>query len=515
MLKHFFIPTKKNNFTPHLLHKTTISIYLAVLLLFNFTVAQFGFEGATAAIDAGTLYSLHNSNRSANGLSSLTQNSKLVSSATSKAQAMLDSDCWDHYCPAGTSPWTFFGNAGYYYIHAGENLGEGFSSSSSLMNAWMNSPTHRANVLNPDFKEIGIGFAYGEFQGNPNNTIVVVHFGSREDSPSPTNTPTPKPTATNTPKPTAVPPTPTKTQVIDIPDPTTPAANTPDPAPVIAEPEPTNIGDLTIEEPDNDSVTNDSKPQIEGKSPNNSEVEIFLNQESQGRVDSEGEYYTYRPNNDLEDDTYSLQAKAFDRTNNQEVASTESIEFTVDTLEPLIIDRTLEVSQGTRDSEPITTINFATTEAISSVTSNIQSAEFDKKTESEWSISFFSSDLEQSTIIEIYLEDKSGNQSTKEYNSEEILGANSIKEVSTNFEESPTKVAASSSLFGISLDQANRTNINIFFVGLLFTLFSIDFYVLHKTGLTGLARGKSHLHIAALVVLTLVTFITTLSGNIL
>ncbi|HRP36656.1 MAG TPA: CAP domain-containing protein, partial [Candidatus Dojkabacteria bacterium] len=153
-MRRFLLPTSQNNYTPYLLHRSVLVIYVLVIFLFNVVVGQLGLSTVQAAVDAGTLYSLHNSNRAANGLGGLTVNNQLVTSATNKAQAMLASDCWDHYCPPGTSPWSFILNAGYEYIYAGENLGEGFTNSSTLMNAWMNSPTHRANVLSGNFTEI-------------------------------------------------------------------------------------------------------------------------------------------------------------------------------------------------------------------------------------------------------------------------------------------------------------------------------------------------------------------------
>jgi hypothetical protein len=131
-----------------------------------------------AYVDFDSIYNFHNQERAKNSLKSLSVNPLLIESATAKAEAMLKSDCWSHYCPDGKSPWDFFDSAGYEYVYAGENLGEGFSENETLMSAWMNSPTHRENIMNSNFSEIGIGFAKGDYQGIKNNTIVVVHFGT-------------------------------------------------------------------------------------------------------------------------------------------------------------------------------------------------------------------------------------------------------------------------------------------------------------------------------------------------
>src|SRR6185436_20656588 len=68
------------------------------------------------------------------------------------------------------------------YIYAGENLAEGFDDNTTVMDAWMNSPTHKENILKPEFREIGIGGARGTYQGEQNNTIVVIHFGTQVNS---------------------------------------------------------------------------------------------------------------------------------------------------------------------------------------------------------------------------------------------------------------------------------------------------------------------------------------------
>jgi len=60
----------------------------------------------------------------------------------------------------------------------------------------MNSPTHRENILNEKFTEIGIGYATGDYQGINNNTVIVAHFGSQYNYQPSLSTPTPNPTAT-------------------------------------------------------------------------------------------------------------------------------------------------------------------------------------------------------------------------------------------------------------------------------------------------------------------------------
>lgn len=162
----------------------SFGILLLAALIFAFNSAtSFSLFAQTDenAITFANLLREHNIERANLGLTPLKLNTALTNSAGLKAQAMLDSDCWSHYCPDGKSPWEFFSEAGYVYVLAGENLGEGFYDVKSIMTAWLNSPTHRANIIKPEYQEIGFGIVAGSFQNNSNNIIVAVHFGTRSE----------------------------------------------------------------------------------------------------------------------------------------------------------------------------------------------------------------------------------------------------------------------------------------------------------------------------------------------
>ncbi|MDD3647353.1 MAG: CAP domain-containing protein [Candidatus Dojkabacteria bacterium] len=134
-----------------------------------------------ADINVSELVNYANAERSARGLNTLSVDSRLVSAAYAKGQDMLEKDYWAHYGPSGESPWMFISQAGYEYVYAGENLAKDFSSSAPIHSAWMASPTHRDNIVNPNYKNIGIASVTGEFQGQE-TTIVVQMFGSLEQS---------------------------------------------------------------------------------------------------------------------------------------------------------------------------------------------------------------------------------------------------------------------------------------------------------------------------------------------
>ena len=160
------------------------SIVFSVILfplnfLFNVDINA---QDQSQIINIQNLLKVHNIEREKNNLPKFLLNQKLNNSAQMKADTMIKTNCWSHYCPEGVEPWRFFEQADYPYVLAGENLAEGFFSSIDVMQAWMNSRTHRENVLKEKFQEIGFGIAYGNYQNKSNNILVVVHFGSRGDN---------------------------------------------------------------------------------------------------------------------------------------------------------------------------------------------------------------------------------------------------------------------------------------------------------------------------------------------
>lgn len=155
----------------------------------------------------GALLSGTNTQRANNGLGALGLNSKLNSSAQAKANDMVSKDYWAHNSPNGDEPWVFFDAAGYNYQKAGENLAYGFSTSNETIIGWMNSPSHRANILDTSYTEVGFGFANSpNFVGTGQETVVVAHYGKPVGEPAPAPAPVaPAPTVAETTKPQALP----------------------------------------------------------------------------------------------------------------------------------------------------------------------------------------------------------------------------------------------------------------------------------------------------------------------
>lgn len=137
-----------------------------------------------AAVLPAVVIDLTNEERGGVAATPLRRNVLLDAAATKKAEHMAKHSYFAHYAPDGTTPWEFFDEVGYVYAHAGENLAVHFNDSSALVAAWMRSPSHRENIVNSQFSEIGVGTARGRYQGH--ETVFVVQlFGTPAAAPTP------------------------------------------------------------------------------------------------------------------------------------------------------------------------------------------------------------------------------------------------------------------------------------------------------------------------------------------
>lgn len=103
---------------------------------------------------------LTNQNRVSRGCRKLTVDRRLIRAAREHAEDMVDRNFFDHKAPDGSDPGDRAREEGF-TSGVGENIAVGYSSAASVMTGWMNSPGHRANILNCDYSVIGIGFAEG------------------------------------------------------------------------------------------------------------------------------------------------------------------------------------------------------------------------------------------------------------------------------------------------------------------------------------------------------------------
>jgi len=186
-----FIPTQKNLWKPQIFRPKNLFRLAVVLLILKFIaftwLAYFPKTTNFAIVTGAELIELTNQERIAQGLEPLIVNAKLVDAATRKATDMINQGYFSHTSPKGLSPWYWFTKAGYKYSAAGENLARGFSESEYVHQAWMNSPTHKANILNSNYKDIGIAIIKGTVNGKE-TTVAVQLFGKTTAQQVATNT---------------------------------------------------------------------------------------------------------------------------------------------------------------------------------------------------------------------------------------------------------------------------------------------------------------------------------------
>jgi hypothetical protein len=461
---NLFIPNKNNNYHPLLLRKWMLSVYLVFLILFNIIFGGINLVISNAALDFSTLYQLHNEERAKNNLPPLSINNLLINSATAKAKAMLASNCWAHYCPDGKSPWDFFDQAGYYYLYAGENLAEGFADNQAVMTAWMNSPTHRENILNKNFTEMGIGFATGDYQGIANNTIVVVHFGSRLVQDTNTFIPTIEPTGN------------------------------------------TQQHNITITAPANGASLPSESFNISGTYNALDEIQFKANETTLGKVPVTGNNFTFRNTlSPMAEGNYVLTAQGFSK--GQQIADSNLVNIMIDKTAPELVKEKLNVLETQQNNITSYTLTFTDLDAQSVKVTNLNK-DFQLSGRNSWELTLSKSDLDSQSSLVFLATDLAGNQTKLELTSATIISlsnGNSVLSFNPN----------TSSLLRFVLPQTPKAQINFSFALFLSALFGIDYFVLAKTGMTNVKRSSSHLNFTILI-LTVLLFLSSNSlGNIL
>ena len=181
-LHNFFIPHEGNDHIPHSVRPSSLLAYsgalvtvkavLIALLFITFpSLAEF------STITQSRIAELVNQARAKQGLDLVSISPTLQKAAELKLADMINGRYFAHSSPTGVAPWTWFKEAGYLYTYAGENLAMNFTQAEQAHQAWLDSPTHRANVLNKNYREIGVAVGVGEIDGET-VTLVVQLFGT-------------------------------------------------------------------------------------------------------------------------------------------------------------------------------------------------------------------------------------------------------------------------------------------------------------------------------------------------
>ena len=181
-LRRALVPHKGNHYRPHLvrLHGITAVLVAALFIQLGygfFTAGRLEVLGRVSNISASELLTDTNAERAADGLENLKVNEELSQAAFLKARDMFANNYWAHTSPSGVTPWKWLGDAGYNYDVAGENLAKNYPTAKATVAAWMNSETHRANIMNDKYQDIGFAVVDGMLDGR-DTTLVVAYYGT-------------------------------------------------------------------------------------------------------------------------------------------------------------------------------------------------------------------------------------------------------------------------------------------------------------------------------------------------
>ncbi|MEN8253348.1 MAG: CAP domain-containing protein [Patescibacteria group bacterium] len=185
MLKHFLHPQRSNNHRPKLLHPEAfflLSLVIGSLIILLNALSSVSILshilGFASSIAPSGVLSQTNIERKKLELKPLMINHELNAAALAKGQDMFNDQYWSHVAHDGKQPWDFMQENNYIYVVAGENLARDFSDTNGMVKAWMESPTHRANIINGKYTETGIAVIDGVLEGTE-TTLVVQMFGNR------------------------------------------------------------------------------------------------------------------------------------------------------------------------------------------------------------------------------------------------------------------------------------------------------------------------------------------------
>ena len=181
-----FAPHPHNNHKAKVLWPRSIVILIGLFIMgrsvIDLTVGlRPGVLGYASQIDPDKVIEFTNAERLNAGVAIVKVNSELNQAALAKATDMFEHNYWAHVSPTGTEPWYFITQSGYKYQHAGENLARDFSNPTDVVKAWMASPTHRQNLLDERYRDIGVAVVDGTING-VETTLVVQMFGSTQTS---------------------------------------------------------------------------------------------------------------------------------------------------------------------------------------------------------------------------------------------------------------------------------------------------------------------------------------------
>ena len=381
-LKSFFVPTKENRQKPFLLNNIAVITYTFVLVFVNSFGGLIGLsEVEASSITPENIITLTNQERLGYGLNTLSKNAQLSAAALAKANDMFEKQYWDHFGPNGESPWQFIRAAGYNYVYAGENLAKGFKTAEGVHEAWMASPTHKANIVSANYKDIGVAVVEGELLGKQ-TTLVVQMFG---------NLTTEVYSATQTPEETetlSVPAVPSSTEK------------------VVVNNEAGEIKSIRITSPQSGSVITDPSTNVKGDTKNagdNYTVEVYDKENLVGDTKASTPEWEFEKGSDWSEGEHEIVAQI-----KGEDAKSEAVVFTVDSRAPIIDPKTLMVKKDGGFYTVSFTIEGEWEELKVVIGNEVVNVEYEKEGDQ---VTFSIPEISVKGSITVVLSDKEGNTS--------------------------------------------------------------------------------------------------------
>ncbi len=323
-LHNAFVPHEGNDHRPHALRHKALTAYavtiVAVKILVGGLLLWYPGPSLTSNFTADAIIRLTNNARIDNKLKALSTNQKLNAAAQLKAQDMLSKGYFAHVSPQKITPWYWFKKAGYGYSSAGENLAMDFVAAEDVTEAWLNSPSHRRNLLNSKYLDIGVAVADGKLN-NVSTTVVVQFFGL----PAPVKQ-QPKQIAKVTP---AKPAKPVKKSSVAV---ATPKPESP-PSVLGEEVKPPPPATPKLTSPSSGSVLATDLPWIGGEAQPATAIELYSDGQNVGQSTSdENGYFRLQPSAELADGAHTLTAVAV--SDSLVSAASNGLSITVDTKPP-------------------------------------------------------------------------------------------------------------------------------------------------------------------------------------
>ncbi|MBT6690821.1 CAP domain-containing protein [Candidatus Parcubacteria bacterium] len=183
-LSDLFIPTRHNNYRPKALHPKRLAFHAISAVAIKVIMVGFLMSFPVHAwLSPDVLYTqskkivaLTNNIRTNLNIHTLQESPVLQTAALAKAQDMMINEYFAHTSPDNRSLKNWLFDADYSFRVAGENLALGFSNPEDVVNAWVKSPTHYANMVDTDFTEIGVAMVSGNYQGY-DTSLAAQYFG--------------------------------------------------------------------------------------------------------------------------------------------------------------------------------------------------------------------------------------------------------------------------------------------------------------------------------------------------